>query len=197
MFRKFGVSISFMVQKQPRGLAEAYILAEDFIDGELTTLVLGDNIFEDDFAEAIQTFTGGGRIFAKEVSDPERFGVVEFDSDLKVLSIEEKPEHPKSHFAIPGIYIFDQTVVEVAKGLAPSVRGELEITDLHRHYLAKQSLDVRVVPGAWFDTGTYESLFLASAYVREHRFGERFHPMVNEAIKEFNAEFKKIVSLKK
>jgi glucose-1-phosphate thymidylyltransferase len=197
MFRKFGVNISFVVQKQPRGLAEAYILAEDFLDGESSTLVLGDNIFEDDFTEAIRTFAAGGRIFAKEVPDPERFGVVEFKSDHTVLSIEEKPEHPKSRFAIPGIYIFDHTVVAAAKGLTPSARGELEITDLHKHYLAKQSLDVRVVDGAWFDTGTHESLFQASAYAREHRLGERFHPMVNDAISEFNAEFKKMVSLKK
>lgn len=197
MFQKFGVSISFMVQKQPRGLAEAFILAEDFLDGESSTLVLGDNIFEDDFTDVIQSFTAGGCIFAKEVSDPERFGVVELSGDHKVLSIEEKPEQPKSCLAIPGIYIFDRTVVEVAKGLKPSVRGELEITDIHRHYLDKQMLEARVIEGVWFDTGTHESLFEASAYVREHRLGERFHPMVNEAIQEFNAEFKKLVSIKK
>ncbi|OGI14913.1 MAG: spore coat protein [Candidatus Moranbacteria bacterium RIFCSPHIGHO2_12_FULL_54_9] len=197
MFQKFGVNISFMVQKQPRGLAEAYVLAEDFIDGEATTLILGDNIFENDFSEAIQTFQGGGRIFAKEVSDPERFGVVELGTDREVLSIEEKPEQPKSRLAIVGIYIFDAAVVEAAKGLTPSARGELEITDLQKHYLDQGKLDVRTVEGAWFDTGTYESLFEASAYAREHRFSERFHPMVNDALGEFNAEFKKIVSLKK
>jgi glucose-1-phosphate thymidylyltransferase len=197
MFQKFGVSISFMVQKQPRGLSEAYILAEDFLDGESSTLVLGDNIFEDDFTDVIQSFTEGGCIFAKEVSDPERFGVVELGSDHKVLSIEEKPEQPKSRLAIPGIYIFDRTVVEVAKGLKPSIRGELEITDIHRHYLKQHLLEARVIEGVWFDTGTHESLFEASAYVREHRLGERFHPKVNEAIQEFNAEFKKLVSLKK
>ncbi len=197
MFRKFGINLSFVVQKSPRGLAEAFILAEDFIDGEATTLVLGDNIFEDDFTEAIKTFEKGGRIFAKEVPDPERFGVVEFDAAGKALSIEEKPKAPKSHFAIPGIYIFDSNVVEIAKGLTPSERGELEITDLHRHYLAEGTLDVRVITGAYFDTGTHESLFEASAYVREHNFRDRFHPMVNEAIVEFNAEFKKIVSINK
>ncbi len=197
LFRGFGINISFIVQKSPRGVAEAFILAEDFLDGESSTLVLGDNIFEDDFTEAIQTFSEGGRIFAKEVPDPERFGVVEFTSDHSVLSIEEKPEHPKSSFAIPGLYIFDHTVVDAAKSLLPSSRGELEITDLHRYYLEKRSLDVRVIDGAWFDTGTHESLFLASAYAREHRLGERFHPMVNDALREFNMEFKKIVSLKK
>lgn len=197
MFRKFGVNLSFVVQKSPRGLAEAYILAEDFLDGEASTLVLGDNIFEDDFTEAIQTFEKGGRIFAKEVSDPERFGVVEFDSANKVLSIAEKPAQPKSNFAIPGVYIFDSEVVTVAKSLSPSSRGELEITDLQRYYLDKQSLDVRVIGGEWFDMGTHESLFLASAFAREKKLGERSHPMINEAIQEWNAEYKRIVSLKK
>jgi len=197
MFRKFGVNLSFIVQKSPRGLAEAYILAEDFLDSESSTLVLGDNIFEDDFTEAIQTFDRGGRIFAKEVSDPERFGVVEFDAKNKVLSIEEKPEHPKSHFAIPGVYIFDSEAVAVAKSLSPSARGELEITDLQRYYLDKQILDVRLITGAWFDTGTHESLFEASAFAREKNLGKKAHPMINEAIQGFNVEFKKIVSLKK
>ena len=196
MFQKFGVNISFMVQKAPRGLAEAFILAEDFIDGESSTLVLGDNIFEDDFSDAILTFKKGGRIFAKQVSDPERSGVVEFGSDNKVLSIEEKPAQPKSQYAIPGIYIFDKDVVEIAKGLAPSQRGELEITDLHKYYLGKNLLDVRVITGVWFDMGTHESLFEATAYVREHSFRDRFHPMVNEALQVYNAEFKKAITLK-
>jgi glucose-1-phosphate thymidylyltransferase len=197
MFRKFGVNLSFVVQKSPRGLAEAYILAEDFLDGENSTLVLGDNIFEDDFTEAIQGFATGGRIFAKEVSDPKRFGVVEFDSDHKVLSIEEKPEIPKSHFAIPGVYIFDQEAVAIAKSLVPSQRGELEITDVQRYYLDRGALDVRVISGAWFDMGTHESLFEAGAFAREKKLGEQSHPMINEAILEFNVEYKKIVSLKK
>ncbi|OGI22302.1 MAG: spore coat protein [Candidatus Moranbacteria bacterium RIFCSPHIGHO2_01_FULL_55_24] len=196
MFRKFGVNISFIVQKEPRGLAEAYLLAEDFLDDQPSTLVLGDNVFEDDFTEAIQSFQGGGRVFAKEVPDPERFGVVEFDADQKVLSIEEKPVAPKSHFAIPGIYIFDAEAVAVAKKLAPSERGELEITDLQRHYLKQGNLDVRMVSGAWFDTGTHEALFEAGAYAKEKKLGERFHPMINEAIAIFNQEFKKSVSLK-
>ncbi len=197
MFRKFGVNLSFVVQKSPRGLADAYILAEDFLDGESSTLVLGDNIFEDDFTEAIQTFEKGGRVFAKEVSDPKRFGVVEFDQDNRVLSIEEKPETPKSNFAIPGVYIFDQEATMIAKSLSPSHRGELEITDVQRYYLERQSLDVRVITGAWFDMGTHESLFEASAFAREKNLGAQAHPMINEAILEFNAEYKKIVSLKK
>lgn len=197
MFRKFGINLSFVVQKSPRGLAEAYLLAEDFLDGESSTLILGDNIFEDDFTEAIQTFEKGGRIFAKEVTDPKRFGVVEFGDDNKVLSIEEKPEQPKSNYVIPGVYIFDSRAVEIAKGLAPSNRGEIEITDVQRSYLEKQELDVRVITGAWFDMGTHESLFEAASFAREKKLGERSHPMINEAIQEFNAEYKKIVSLKK
>ena len=197
LLRKFGINISFIVQKAPRGLAEAYILAEDFLDGEASTLILGDNIFEDDFTEAIQTFEKGGRIFAKEVADPERFGVVEFNGDGRVLTIEEKPDAPKSHFAIPGVYIFDQDAIAVAKSLTPSPRGELEITDVHRSYLERGLLDVRIVKGAWFDMGTYESLFQAGTFVRESKYSERFHPMINEALLEFNTEFKKIVSLKK
>ncbi len=197
MFRKFGINLSFVVQKSPRGLAEAFILAEDFIDGEATTLVLGDNIFEDDFTEAIRSFVSGGRIFAKKVSDPERFGVVEFGSDGKVISIEEKPSAPKSDYAIPGIYIFEPSVVAAAKNLVPSERGEIEITDLHRHYLERGMLDVRVIEGAYFDTGTHESLFEAGAYVREHDFRSRFDPRINEALADFNTEFKRLVSLRK
>lgn len=197
MFEKFGIRISFMVQKQPRGLAEAFILAEDFIDGGPVTLVLGDNIFEDDFTEAIETFEKGGRIFAKEVTDPERFGVVEFSEDHQVLSIEEKPLSPKSNFAIPGIYIFDADVVSAAKGINVSVRGELEITDVHKYYLERKMLDVRLIEGAWFDTGTPDSLLAASVFAKEKNFSGHFHLMVNEAIVEFNNEYKKIVSFKK
>ena len=195
MFRKHGIQISFVVQKRPGGLPEAFILGEDFLDGGPVTLVLGDNIFEDDFSEAIRTFESGGRIFAKEVSDPERFGVVEFDADGKVLSIEEKPALPKSRFAIPGVYIFDGTVSAVSKSLAPSARGELEIVDIHKHYLGQGSLDVRPIAGAWFDTATHDALLEASVYAKEKGIGQKFHPLVNEAIKEFSAEWKKLVSL--
>lgn len=197
MFRAFGVNISFVVQNQPRGLAEAYLLAEDFLDGGSSTLVLGDNIFEDDFTEAIRTFEKGGRIFAKEVTDPERFGVVEFDVQSgKVLSIEEKPAQPKSRFAIPGIYIFDGRAPEIARKLKPSGRGELEITDVQRAYLEAGDLDVCKITGAWFDTGTHDALLDAGIFAREHRLTERFQPMVNEATTIFNTEMKRIVSLK-
>lgn len=196
LLRKQGVNISFVVQKEPRGLAEAFILGEDFIDNGPVTMILGDNLFEGDFVEAIQSFERGGRIFAKEVSDPERFGVVEFESETgRVLSIEEKPKVPKSNFAIPGLYIYDAEVVAVAKSLQPSGRGELEITDLHRYYLVKDVLDVRRIDGAWFDVGTHDSLLDASNFVREKRFRDRFHPMISEALIEFNEEFKRIVSL--
>lgn len=196
MFRSWGVSLSFVVQKKPRGLADAYILAEDFLDGGSSTMVLGDNIFEDDFSEAIRSFEKGGRIFAKEVADPERFGVVEFDAEKKAISIEEKPKSPKSSFAIPGIYIFDGRASEIAKGLSPSERGEIEITGLHNAYLEKGELDVREMTGGWFDTGTPDSLLDSALYVREKGITKKFHPIVNDAIAEFNVEFKKLVTLK-
>ena len=192
LLRKYGINLSFVVQKSHRGLADAYILAEDFLDSGSSTLILGDNIFEDDFSEAIQTFEKGGRIFAKEVPDPERFGVVEFhNTRFEVVSIEEKPKTPKSSFAIPGLYIFDAEAVEVAKNLKPSARGELEIVDIHNHYL-----DVCVVVGAWFDTGTHDSLLDAAIYVRDKNLKKKFHPVINQALDEYNAEFKRMVSIK-
>lgn len=196
MFRSHGISLSFIVQKKPKGLADAYILAEDFLDGGPSTMVLGDNIFEDNFSEAIRSFEKGGRIFAKEVADPERFGVVEFDAEKKVISIEEKPKSPKSTFAIPGIYIFDGRASEIAKRLSPSERGEIEITGLHNAYLENAELDVREMHGGWFDTGTPDSLLDSALYVREKGITKKFHPIVNDAISEFNVEFKKLVSLK-
>ncbi|MFZ1626908.1 MAG: sugar phosphate nucleotidyltransferase [Candidatus Moraniibacteriota bacterium] len=198
LLRKYGVNISFVVQKEPRGLAEAFILGEDFIDNGPCTMILGDNLFEGDFIEAIQSFKRGGRIFAKEVPDPERFGVVEFEPATgKVLSIVEKPEKPKSNFAIPGLYIYDAEVVAAAKALKPSGRGELEITDLHNHYLKQGMLDVHVINGAWFDVGTHDSLLDASIYVREKNLRTRFHPMIEAALVEFNQEFKRVVSITK
>ncbi len=196
LLRKYGINISFVVQKEPRGLAEAFILGEDFIDNGPCTMILGDNLFDDNFIEAIQSFESGGRVFAKAVPDPERFGVVEFDPVTgKVLSIVEKPKSPKSHFAIPGLYIYDADVVEVARGLQPSSRGELEITDIHNHYLGKNQLDVRVIEGAWFDVGTHDSLLDASIHVREKNLRSQFHPMLEEALIDFNQEFKRLVSL--
>jgi glucose-1-phosphate thymidylyltransferase len=197
MLRPFGINISFVVQKEPRGLPEAFILGEDFLDGEPGALILGDNIFEDDFTEAITSFKSGGRIFAREVPDPERYGVVEFDQATgKVLSIEEKPATPKSKFAIPGMYIFDGRAPEIAKSLTPSKRGELEIVDMHHVYLEKGELDVKVIHGGYFDAGTPDALLEASNYVKAHDFRSRFHPDIEKAIADFNSEFKRLVSLK-
>jgi len=184
------------VQKRPGGLPEAYVLGEDFLDGGASALVLGDNIFEDDFTEAIGSFVSGGRIFAKRVPDPERFGVVAFDDATKrAISIEEKPVVPKSDYAVPGLYLYDGRASEIARGLSPSERGELEIVDMHRAYLDLGELDVRTLEGGWFDAGTHDSLLEASVYVKDRDFRSRFHPIVNEAIAGFNAEFKRLVSL--
>jgi glucose-1-phosphate thymidylyltransferase len=197
MLRPVGINISFVVQKQPRGLPEAYVLGEDFLDGGPSTLILGDNIFEDDFAQPISTFTKGGRIFAREVPDPERFGVVEFDPTTnRVISIEEKPEKPKSRYAIPGLYVFDGQAPQIAKSLTPSKRGEFEIVDMHRAYLAQGVLDVSVIQGAYFDAGTHDALLEVSNYVKAHDFKSRFHPDLEKAIEAFNQEFKRLVSLK-
>jgi len=192
IFEKYGIQISFSVQKVPRGLADAFIIGEDFMDDEPVAMVLGDNIFEDDFTEAIQTFEKGGRVFALEVSDPERFGVVEFDANGKAISIEEKPEKPKSNFAIPGMYMYDNRISDIAKNVRPSGRGEIEITDLHNYYLNEGTLDVHTLKGKWFDAGTFDSLLEASQFVKDQGIIEKFDPLVNEAIKEFNKESKSI-----
>ncbi|MGB0757022.1 MAG: sugar phosphate nucleotidyltransferase [Patescibacteria group bacterium] len=165
--KEFGCDFSYEIQDEPRGLADAFRVGDSFIGDDNVTMILGDNIFEDDFSDAIQSFKSGGRIFAKEVPDPERFGIVEFDKDNKVISIEEKPKHPKSNFCIPGLYIYDSTVVEKAKQVTPSKRGEIEITSLHNMYLEEGTLDVRRVEGAWFDTGTFESWFAANEFMRQ------------------------------
>jgi len=129
-------------------------------------------VFEDNFADAIASFKNGGRVFAKEVSDPNRFGVVEFNDQKKALSIEEKPVHPKSNFAVTGLYIYDRSVVTKAKTLQPSSRGELEITELNMLYLQEGTLDVSFVEGKWLDTGTFESLFEAYAFIREREINK-------------------------
>lgn len=198
LLEKHDVNITFRVQRSPRGLADAYLIAEDFLDNEPSVMILGDNIFEDDFTEAIRSFEKGGRVFALKVPDPERFGVVEFDQETKgVISIEEKPENPKSEYAIPGIYIYDGRASEIAKTLTPSSnRGELEIVDLHKAYLAMNELDVRILEGAWFDTGTHDSLLEASVFAKEKKLSEKFDPVLQEAIEEHNQEIKRYVALK-
>ncbi len=197
LLEKEGIRISFQVQRSPRGLADAYLLAEDFLDNEPSVMILGDNIFEADFTEAIKTFEKGARVFALSVPDPERFGVVEFDpATHQVISLEEKPEQPKSNYAIPGIYIYDGRASEIAKTLTPSGRGELEIVDMHQAYLEKGELDVRVLEGAWFDTGTHDSLLEASLFAKEHALGEAFDPILTKAIENLKQEIKKAVALK-
>lgn len=174
--KEFGAKFTYEIQDKPNGLAEAFIIGEDFIDNGNVTLVLGDNLFvghEEEINNAITSFSGGGRVFAKEVPDPERFGVVEFDQSKNVLSIEEKPTKPKSNFALVGLYVFDHQVVEIAKNLKPSERGELEITDVHKAYLEQGQLDVRMFTGEWLDTGTPDSLLAAGNMIAERKRATR------------------------
>ncbi len=166
-----GMSISFAVQDEPRGLAEAFVIGEDFIGNDSVALVLGDNIFHGTgLGSSLRSHSvvNGGLIFASHVSNPERYGVVEFDENMKALSIEEKPSKPKSNFAVPGLYFYDNQVVEIARNIAPSARGELEITAVNDHYLQDGNLQVQVLDRgiAWLDTGTFESMMQASEYVR-------------------------------
>ncbi len=168
---KFGISIQYKVQKKPNGLAEAFILGKNFIGSDEVCLILGDNLFYgsgylDKIRENIKKLDGS-LIFGYEVNDPERYGVVEFDKNFNVLSIDEKPSSPKSNFAIPGLYFYDNTVVEKALKLKPSTRNELEITDLNKLYLKDKKLKVQILGRGvtWFDTGTFSSLLQASSFI--------------------------------
>jgi glucose-1-phosphate thymidylyltransferase len=167
---RFGVTIEYREQAKPAGIAQAFLIAEDFIGRDNVTLILGDNIFYggDSFQRAFSEFKSGETIFGYHVNDPERYGVVEFDAHGKAVSIEEKPKHPKSNYAVPGLYICDNEVVEIAKNLQPSARGELEITAVNVEYLKRGALRVqRLTRGfAWLDAGTSSSLHEASAYVQ-------------------------------
>jgi len=168
---QLGMNLSYAVQEEPRGLAEAFLIGEEFIGDDSVALVLGDNIFHGTgLGRALQGNTDlvGGLIFASHVAEPHRYGVVEFDESMTALSIEEKPAKPKSNYAVPGLYFYDNSVVEVAKSIAPSARGELEITSVNEHYLNQGSLQVQVFDRgiAWLDTGTFESMMQASEYVR-------------------------------
>jgi len=165
--KEYGCHFTYEIQDKPEGIAQAFIIGQDFIDRDNVTLILGDNLYEDDFSTAIKTFVSGGRVFAKKVSDPQRFGVVEFDENNKAISIEEKPKMPKSQYSVTGLYIYDSTVVDKVKTLAISTRGELEITDLNNLYLREGSLDVAFVKGRWFDTGTFESMYEAISFARD------------------------------
>ncbi len=161
--KELGVKLTYEIQDEPKGLPEAFIIGENFIGNDNVVLILGDNLFFDhDFTEDIRTFEKGGRIFAVDVPDPERFGVVEFDKDMQVLSIEEKPKEPKSHYAIPGIYIYDSFVCDIAKTVKPTWRPETDIVEVHKKYLERKELDVRKIHGRWYDAGTFDSLLKAS-----------------------------------
>lgn len=168
---QIGCKFTYKVQEKPRGLADAYMVGADFIGNDKVAMILGDNIFYGtEMGEKLQQHTNpdGGVIFGYQVSDPERYGIVEFDNDNHVVSIEEKPAHPKSNYAIPGLYFFDNDVVEIAKTVQPSARGELEITEIHNAYLAKGKLKVALLDRgtAWLDTGTFESMNQAAQFVQ-------------------------------
>ena len=168
---QWGVDISYAVQPNPGGIAQAFLICEEFIAGDPVALILGDNIFFGhgfpDSLRAAANRTDGATVFAYHVTDPERYGVVEFNDDRKALGIEEKPVEPKSNYAVTGIYFYDDQVVDIAKALAPSARGELEITDLNRKYLEQGQLNVEVIGrgSAWLDTGTHESLIAAAKFI--------------------------------
>ena len=175
---QFGISLTYTVQAEPNGLAQAFVLGADFIGNEASALVLGDNIFYGQgMGSRLSRFEDieGGAVFAYRVADPTAYGVVEFDEAGKALSLEEKPKHPKSDYAVPGLYFYDNDVVAIARDLEPSPRGEYEITDVNRTYLEQGRLNVDVLPRgtAWLDTGTFDSLLEASDFVRtiENRQG--------------------------
>ncbi|QXI39812.1 glucose-1-phosphate thymidylyltransferase RfbA [Pseudomonas xantholysinigenes] len=177
--QRWGVNISYAVQASPDGLAQAFLIGEQFIGNDLSALVLGDNIFYGHhFSELLDSATTreqGATVFAYHVNDPERYGVVEFDDQGKAISLEEKPQQPKSNYAVTGLYFYDQSVVDIAKSIKPSPRGELEITDVNRIYLEQANLSVEIMGRgyAWLDTGTHDSLLEASHYIAtiEHRQG--------------------------
>lgn len=168
----YGISLTYKAQANPNGIAEAFILAEDFIGRDTVSLVLGDNIYfghglVDELQEAA-ALKDGALVFGYYVKDPERYGVIEFDAAHNAISIEEKPLHPKSHYAVTGLYFYDNDVVEIAKNLKPSKRGELEITDVNKEYLKRKKLKVKLLGrgNAWLDTGTYDSLIEAGMFIK-------------------------------
>jgi len=168
---KYGCEFSYAVQEVPNGLAQAFVIGEKFIGNEKSALILGDNIFYGSgMSHLLQSNNNpdGGVVFAYHVNDPERYGVVDFDENLKAISIEEKPKKPKSNFAVPGLYFYDNNVVKIARELKPSKRGEYEITDVNRHYLSQGNLNVGILDRgtAWLDTGTFASLMQAGQFVQ-------------------------------
>jgi glucose-1-phosphate thymidylyltransferase len=168
---QIGCNFSFAIQENPNGLAEAFLIGETFIGKDKVALILGDNIFYGSGLSNLLKANNnpdGGIVYAYHVNDPERYGVVEFDKNFNAISIEEKPENPKSNYAVPGIYFYDNSVVEIAKNIKPSKRGELEITDINKSYLIEGNLSVRILDRgtAWLDTGTFDSLMQASQFVQ-------------------------------
>lgn len=186
--KKFGCSFSYKVQEIPNGLAQAFVLGAEFIGNDKVALILGDNIFYGSGLDQLLKANSnpeGGVVYAYHVSDPERYGVVEFDANGKAISIEEKPKEPKSNYAVPGLYFYDNSVVEIAKNLKPGVRGEYEITDVNKEYLKQKKLHVGILDRgtAWLDTGTFDSLMQASQFVQviEQRQGLKVGCIEEEA----------------
>lgn len=202
--KKYGCSFEYAVQENPNGLAEAFIIGERFIGKDKVALILGDNIF---YGSGLETLLesnnnpSGGIIYAYHVQDPERYGVVDFDKQGNVLSIEEKPKQPKSNYAVPGIYFYDNNVVEIAKNITPSARGELEITDINNAYLKEGKLKVSILDKgtAWLDTGTFNSLMQASQFVQviEERQGLRIGAIEEVAYKKGFIDKKQLHELAK
>lgn len=192
MFREHGIRFSMGVQEVPRGLPEAFTIAETFIGDDNATLILGDNIFEDTetIANAIRNFKSGGHVFTKKVPDPERFGVATVDGNGIVTKMVEKPKKPESDLAVTGAYIYDNEVVRVAANLQPSDRGELEIVDLHKHYLDKGELQQTEISGAWLDAGTEDSYLDACIMARELKLFDAFDPKIQKAIEEGRKRYK-------
>ncbi len=196
LLKKHGIHITFEVQSTPKGLAEALTLGENHVGDDNVALILGDNIFEDDFVKQIKDFRSGGHIFAKKVPDPERFGVVKFNKNNRAIEIVEKPKAWISDYAVTGLYLYDNDCVNIAKNIKPSERGEVEITEVNKAYLKKKSLEVTIFEGQWLDAGTPDSLLEAGLIVKEKGISKNFHPILDQAINEFNEELK-ILSKKK
>ncbi len=165
--KQFGVKFTYEIQDRPEGIAQAFIIGQNFIDQENVALILGDNIFEDNFATVIKEFTAGAKIFAKRVTNPSRFGVVKFNKQNQAEKIVEKPSKYLSDYAVTGLYLYDSRVVDIAKNIKPSARGELEITEINNWYLDHHELAVALVNGEWLDAGTFDSLLRAQNLAKE------------------------------
>lgn len=199
----WGIDISYAVQPEPEGIAQAFIIGADFVDGDPVTLILGDNIFygRTGLEEVVSGFESGAFVFGYPVRDPERYGVVEFDRDGRVISLEEKPAKPKSKYAVPGLYVYDEDVVDIASSISPSDRGELEITDVNRVYLDRGDLHVQLFDRgvAWLDSGTHDSLLEAANFIAtiEHRQSIKIACLEEIALREgfiSRAQFDELVS---